>query len=265
MRRLVYSYSITRSTTGGHAPQVVERMVDLWVRSLRGAGNFRGDVLLFTDRPDVRLSGVMTYPLTLPQVELKHLWLTRVTNYKALPYREYDTLMHVDLDTVCVNDINDLFATTAELRAAPSNLLLFAPQHVWRFLNRGQRIWYRWFSPRRLEKGVSACVFSCASSAWEANMGVWARAIEEHRNDPTPDLGDQSYLNLLLLRRTIPIRVYSREEIQHKDWSFSPRARIMHFPGLANRLELMNRYLSLYGETRMRGWVDPATVSGCEA
>jgi hypothetical protein len=78
-------------------------------------------------------------------------------------------------------------------------------------------------------------------------MGAWAGAIKQHGMDPVPDLGDQVFLNLLYHRGTIPIRPYSREEIQHKEWSFSPRARIWHFPGLADRVALMQRYYRLYG------------------
>jgi hypothetical protein len=246
MKQLVYSYFITNGN-GNYSRGAAGTMLDLWARSLRETGNYRGDILIFTDRPELQLPGIIVRPLLLQNVELKHFWLTRILNYKNLPYRDYDTLMHIDLDAVCVNDINDLFALNEDLRTAPSNLLLFDRQHILPFMNPAQRIKYRYFSRQRSRKGVSACVFSCASSAWEKNMKAWAEAIEQHGNGPVPDLGDQSFLNLLYYRNTIPFRPYSREEIQHKDWSFSPQARIFHFPGLADRAALMQRYYGLYG------------------
>jgi hypothetical protein len=249
MKQLVYSYFITNDN-GNYSPDAAETMLDLWTRSLRETGNYRGDILLFTDRPELQLPRIIVRPLLLPKAELKHFWLTRILNYKNLPYRDYDTLMHIDLDAVCVNDINDLFALSADMRTAPSNLLLFDRQHILPFLNPAQRIWYRCFSGQKRRKGVSACVFSCASSAWEKNMGTWAEAIEQHMQDLVPDLGDQSFLNLLFYRCTIPIKPYSREEIQHKDWSFSSQARIFHFPGLADRAALMRRYYSLYSTAK---------------
>jgi hypothetical protein len=252
MKQLVYSYFIANDN-GNYSPGAVETMLNLWTRSLRETGKFRGDILVFTDRPELRIPHIIAHPLLLPKAELKHFWLTRILNYKNLPYRDYDTLMHIDLDAVCVNDINDLFALNEEMRAAPSNLLLFDRQHILQFLNPVQRIWYRCFSAQKRRNGVSACVFSCASSAWEKNMGAWAEAIEQHMNGHAPDLGDQSFLNLLYFRRTIPIKPYLREEIQHKDWSFSPQARIFHFPGLADRAALMHHYYSLYGNAKNPG------------
>jgi hypothetical protein len=91
MKQLVYSYLITNSS-GNYSPDTARAMLDLWALSLREAGHFRGDILLFTDRPELRLPGIIVRPLQLPKVELKHLWLTRILNYKGLPYRDYDTL-----------------------------------------------------------------------------------------------------------------------------------------------------------------------------
>lgn len=242
MKALVYSHLISNRSDRNYAPGTVDAMLDLWLRSLRGPGRFTGDILLFTDREDLRAPQIIVRPIRLQWAQDKELWTARIANYERLPYRDYDTIMHLDLDTICVNDITDLFATDDTLRAAPSNLLLFEPKHIRQFLNPAQKIWYGRFSPRRSQKGVSASIFSCAASAWEHNMGTWARTIAQHRHAPVPELGDQSYLNLLYFRKAIPIRPYSYEEIQHRDWSYSPHARIFHFPGRPDRVELMHRH-----------------------
>jgi hypothetical protein len=90
------------------------------------------------------------------------------------------------------------------------------------------------------ELGVSASVVASATTTWEKNFGAWARLIRNHGDRPLPHLGDQSFLNLLLLNRTVPITPWSRKLIVHQNWEQTPDACLMHFPG--RRREHMPRF-----------------------
>ena len=73
-------------------------------------------------------------------------------------------------------------------------------------------------SPPRRRRGNGTSAHGRASSA----IAATARC---------PSLGDQSFLNLLFLKRTVPITRWSRKLIVHQNWEQTPDACLMHFPG----------------------------------
>jgi hypothetical protein len=241
MRTLIFSHLYQRP---GSPPQPIAALtetLDIWFDHLRGPGGYTGDVLLFTNVSIIRRPGLIVRPFDNVPADPRRAHLHRALSYCQVPVREYDVAMQMDLDLLAVNDINPLFPRDTRLWAAPSDATALDWRHAWTLLPRWQRGLHKLFNWRMNELGVSACVVASATSTWDMNFGAWARVILDHGDRPIPRLSDQSFLNLLYLKRIVPMSRWSPDLIRHRDWDTAVGARLLHFP--CSRREHMHRYL----------------------
>ena len=231
MKTLIYSHLYELPNTPPERRAAFVAGLDMWYQHLRHSGRYTGDILLFTNRPDVRVPGLLIEPLPDVPPDPGRAFLHRVLHYGQVPIASYDVAMQMDLDILAVDNVNPLFPTDDRLWAAPSNLRLLDWRHLGEVLPRWRRGLHRFTGWRMRELGVSACVVASARSSWERNFGAWARAIREHGDRPLPRQFDQSFLNLLALRRTVPMARWAHDVIVHRDWDSAPNARLLHFPG----------------------------------
>jgi hypothetical protein len=240
MKTLIYSHLYERpGSSGAHAASLRE-MLDLWFNHLRGPGLYAGDILLFTNLQGLERPGLMLRPLRDVPTDAAQAFVQRVLTYQDVPVQGYDVAMQMDLDMLAVDDVNPLFPRDDRLWAAPSDLRMLDWRHAWTLMPRWRRAVHKLSGWRMAETGASACVVASAAATWERNFGAWARAIRTHGDRPLPRQSDQSFLNLLLLNRTVPIACWPAELIRHRDWDQAVHARLLHFPG--RRKEHMQKY-----------------------
>jgi hypothetical protein len=240
MRTLIYSHLYQRPGAAPERIASLREMLGLWYDHLRGPGNYAGDVLLFTNVAGVERQGLKTLALANVPTDVRHAHMHRVLSYNDVPVGDYDVAMQMDLDILAVGDVNPLFPDDERLWAARSQLRTLDWVHAWTLLPRWQRAAYRLSGWRMREIGASACVVASATSAWERNFGAWARLIRAHGDNEPPYQADQSFLNLLVLKRTVPVVCWPAEAIRHRDWDDAAGARLLHFPG--RRKEHIPRY-----------------------
>ena len=231
MRALVYSHLYELPATTPERRAALRSMLTLWYDHLRGPGRFNGDVLLFTNAAGVPVRDVRVRPIRDALPDPGHAFLNRVLAFEDVPVRDYDVAIQMDLDILAVDDIAPLFPSDERLWAAPSNLRMLDRRHTWELLPRWRRGLHRITGWRMHEGGASACVVGSASATWHRNFGAWASVIREYSGRPIPRQADQSFLNLLLLRRTVPIALWPAAAIVHRDWDRAVGARLLHFPG----------------------------------
>jgi hypothetical protein len=240
MKTLIYSHLYERPGNSDLQSASLRALLDFWFDHLRGPGRYAGDVLLFTNVPNVGRRGLMLRPLRDVPRDPAHAFLQRVLTYDEVPAHDYDVVMQMDLDMLAVDDVNPLFPTDDRLWAAPSDLRTLDWRHAWTLIPRWRRLVHKVSGWRMTEMGASACVVASASRTWERNFGAWARVIRAHGNRPLPRQSDQSFLNLLRLTRAVPMACWPADLIRHRDWDRAGHARLLHFPG--RRKEYMQRY-----------------------
>jgi hypothetical protein len=240
MRTLIYAQLYERPGASGEQVSGLLEMLGLWYDHLRGPGQYSGDVLLFTNVAGVQRPGLRLFPLKAVPANNRRAQMHRVFCYENVPARSYDAAMQLDLDILAVGDVNTLFPTDQRLWAARSRLRTLDWRHAWTLLPRWRRAAYKLTGWRMREMGASSCVVASATSTWERNFGPWARLVRAHGDREPPGLGDQSFLNLLLLNRSVPIACWQPDLIRHDGWDNSPNAVLLHFPGRAK--EQMQRY-----------------------
>jgi hypothetical protein len=209
-------------------------------------------VLLFTNSPAPEAAGVRVLPFgPLPALPA-HLYLQRIENALRVPTEEYDAVLQMDLDMLAAGSLAPFFVTGRRLWVAPSNLPLLHAQHARYFLGDGAPLRRRlaaWF--RRREMGVSACLAAARGDRWRTLMGRWAELIEATRARwPDPPLGDQTVLNLARLERRLPLAVFRRDQVLHRDWSLAGDVRILHFAGCGDREAAMQAWSRAWREGR---------------
>lgn len=240
MKTLIYSHFFRRPGHAGYRGAMLPGVLDLWYDHLRGPGCYTGDVLLFTNVEGLRRPGLMTRPMSHVPVDSHEGYLQRVLTHHDVPVRNYDVVMQMDMDILAIADVAPLFPTDERLWAAPSDLRTLDGKNAWTLIPRWRRVLHKVSGWRMREPGVSACVIACASAAWERHLSAWARAIQAHGNRPLPPLLDQSFLNLLWLKGTVPMACWPPELICHRDWDTAGGARLLHFPG--RRKQEMQRF-----------------------
>jgi hypothetical protein len=240
MKTLIYSHlwKLPGSTVCQAA--ALRTLLNLWFTHLRGPGRYDGDILLFTNVPDLQRPGLMVRRLPDVPDNSAHVFVRRVLTYHEVPVQDYDVVMQMDLDLLAVDAVVPMFPRDERLWAAPSDMRMLDWRHAWTLIPRWRRAVHKLSGWRMHEMGASACVVASASTTWERNLGAWARAIREHGDRRMPRQSDQSFLNLLLLERTIPMARWSAESIRHRNWNEARQARLLHFPG--RRKEHMQRY-----------------------
>jgi hypothetical protein len=240
MKALIYSHLFELPGTPECRRAALRSTFTMWLDHLRGPGGYRGDVLVFTNAVDLPARDVMVLPLRAVPDNSRHGFLNRVLMYEDVPVRDYDVALQMDLDILAVDDVAPLLPRDERLWAAPSDLRTLDRRHTWELLPRWRRGLHRATGWRLHELGVSACVVGSATSAWHRNFAAWAGVIREFGDRPMPRQADQSFLNLLWLRGTIPIARWSPQEICHREWHHAAAARLLHFPGA--RKDQMERF-----------------------
>ena len=223
-------------------------MVELWLAHLRGPGRFAGRVVLLTNEPRLPLRDVELVPLGATPADRRQLFLQRVLAWDRLAVRRGEWWMQLDADTLVVRPLEALFPATDEatLWASPSGLTPLDPMHAASLLSRPQRLWYGRVRGWRRRLGVSACITTCAGAHWAALMGAWAGAIHAHGDRPVPELGDQSFLNLLHMTGAIRVRALPPALVHHVRTeadlgaAAAERAHVLHFPN-PHKLAMMKQ------------------------
>lgn len=231
MKTLIFSHLYLRPGTSEETCAKLRELLGLWYEHLRGPGRFTGDVLLFSSVKGVDRPGLIVQPFQSVPADSRRAFVQRILWYDRVPVREYDVAMQLDLDVLAISDINKMFPRDERLWTAPSDLLTLEWRHAWTLLPKWRRAAHKLTGWRMKELGVSACVVASATTTWEKNFGAWARLIRDHGDRPLPHFSDQSFLNLLFVKRTVPIAPWSRELIVHVDWERTPGACLLHFPG----------------------------------
>jgi hypothetical protein len=231
MKTLIFSHLYQRPGASEEALATLRKLLGLWYGHLRGPGRYTGDVLLFSNVKGVERPGLIVQPFQDVPADSRRAFLQRVLWYDHVPAREYDAAMQLDLDVLAVTDINKMFPRDERLWTAPSDLLTLEWRQAWTLLPKWRRGVHKLTGWRMKELGVSACVVGSATTVWERNFGAWARLIRNHGDRAVPHYSDQSFLNLLFVKRTVPIACWSRELVVHQNWEQSPGACLLHFPG----------------------------------
>ncbi|HET7217934.1 MAG TPA: hypothetical protein VFJ02_07790 [Vicinamibacterales bacterium] len=240
MRTLIFSHLYQRPGTAPEPPASLREMVDMWLDHLRGPGNYRGDVILFTNVETFDHPELILRPFPNVPADPLRAHLHRALSYRLVPVHDYDVAMQMDLDLLAVDDINPLFPRDTRLWAAPSTATALDYRHAWTLLPLWRRRAYKLFGWRMNEPGVSACVVASAAATWEQNFGAWAQLIRAHGDRKIPRLADQGFLNLLYFTRRVPMSRWPFAAIRHSDWDTATGARLLHFP-CAQRVH-MSRY-----------------------
>ena len=231
MKTLIFSHLFERPGMPEESKAQLRSLVLLWYEHLRGPGKYSGDLLLFSSVRGVERPGLTVQAFREVPADPRRAFLVRALWYDHVPARDYDVAMQLDLDVLAVSDINDMLPRDERLWAAPSDLRMLDWRHAWTLLPRWRRAVHKFSGWRMDERGVSASVMASATTAWERNFGAWARLIRNHGDRPIPGLSDQSFLNLLLMKRRVPMTSWSRDLIVHQNWEQFPNACLLHFPG----------------------------------
>jgi hypothetical protein len=243
MSKLIYSFLYVVAESP-HKLDELREMASLWAQTIRGEGRFTGDILLLTNL-DIRRSEFGTKIIDMPVQAALNRHTHRILRFREIPFQNYDSIMHIDLDTIAVADVNPMFATDHRLWVAPSNLPTICDFHGKELINPAEHVFWRAVSRRARGLGISACIYSMRSDVFPRVMDRWSRTIHRlsrRAADPlTANLSDQAYLNCVYLRHRIPVRIYGREEIQHRDYKITSKTRLLHFPH-PDRVSLMRSY-----------------------
>jgi hypothetical protein len=240
MRTLIFSHLYHRPGSPPAPLAALLATLDMWLDHLRGPGRYTGDVLLFTNVTGIERPELIVRPFENVPADARQAYLHRVLSYREVPVQNYDVAMQMDLDLLTVDDINPLFPQDTRLWAAPSDAATLDWRHAWTLLPRWERGLHKLFKWRMSELGVSACVVASAASTWDRNFGAWARAIRDHGDRPIPHLADQSFLNFMYFKHTVPMMRWSPQLIRHRDWDTAVGACLLHFP--CSRREHMHRH-----------------------
>jgi hypothetical protein len=231
MKTLIFSHLYQLAGTSAETCARLYALLDLWYEHLRGPGRYTGDVVLFSNVNGLERPGLTVMPFEAVSGDSRRAFLQRILWYDRVPAREYDVAMQLDLDVLAMNDVGKMFPRDERLWAAPSDLRALEWRHAWTLLPKWRRGVHKLTGWRMNQLGISACVVASATSTWQKNFGAWARAIRDHGDRPLPHFSDQSFLNLLFVKHTVPISSWSRDLIVHLDWEAQPGACLMHFPG----------------------------------
>jgi hypothetical protein len=231
VKTLIFSYLYRRPGCTDEACNALGTLLHRWYDHLRGPGLYAGDVVVFSNVRIIARPGLLVRPFDDVPADPRRAFMHRILSYDRVPLDQYDVAMQMDLDVLAVKDVNRLFPHDERLWAAPSDLPMMEWRQAWTLLPKWRRGLHKLTGWRMHDPGASACVAASATQAWERNFGTWARLIRAHGNRPAPHWADQSFLNLLLLERTVPIARWPRELIVHREWDDAPGACLLHFPG----------------------------------
>lgn len=241
MKTLIFTHLYQRPDTTAESLSRLRGLLDLWLDHLRGPGKYTGDIILFTNLERIERDGLLLRPMPNVPVDQRRAHMHRILCYDLVPTGDYDVALQADLDVLAVDDVNPLFPKDESLWAAPSDLLMLEWRHAWTLLPKWQRAAHKLTGWRMAEPGASACVVASRTSVWERNFGSWARLIRAHGDRPAPHFGDQSFLNVLRLKKSVPMSCWPRELIVHNNWdSRRNGAKLLHFPG--DRKAFMPQY-----------------------
>lgn len=222
----------------------VLRMLSMWASHLRGPGSYQGDVLILTNIerlqiPDVRQLRMNHVCKSIPEVQL-----AKVLGYEAVPHAKYDSILFLDIDILCVSNLDPLFATDEQLWATHSGIHLLDPRHAGHFVSRPNRMMQKCVPKYWKRMGINTCAFSCKAELWPKYMGMWAQVAERYRTKNAGrssfPLGDQTVLNYVYYQEQLPISRYPKQWIQHSGWSSDADVKLWHFP-THNRREVMEK------------------------
>jgi hypothetical protein len=241
MKPLIFSHLYQRPGAPVQTVHALADTLDVWLDHLRGLGAYQGDVILFTNVANMSRPGLIVRPFDGVPADPRLAHVHRALSYRIVPVRDYDVVMQMDQDLLAVADINPLFPTDGRLWAASSDAFTLDWRHAWTLLPRWRRGLHKLSGWRTDELGVSACVVASAADTYERNFGAWARLIENHGDRPLPHLADQSFLNLLYFKRSVPMTRWPPPLIRHQNWETAVDACILHFP--CSRRSEMQRFM----------------------
>jgi len=237
MKTLILSHLYKRPDA---TPELLARLtslLDMWLAHLRGPGKYRGDVILFNNLEGIERDGLLLRPMPDVPADSRRAHLQRILCYDLVPTSDYDVALQLDLDILAIDDVNPLFPRDEQLWAAPSDLLMLEWRHAWTLLPKWRRAMHKLTRWRMNELGASACVVASQTSVWERNFGSWAGLIRAHGDRPAPHFADQSFLNLLRLKGSVPMACWPRERIVHNNWDRRrDGATLLHFPGAGKQV-----------------------------
>ncbi len=218
-------------------------MLELWYRHLRGPGEYTGDICLFTNMENLPFKDIIKINVDMSTLDMRKFWCERVVRYDRVPSKDYDVVLHYDMDILAVGDVNPMFPSESDDRFWTASSL-FPVHHWWNagdFLSKYQYWYYNKVSPWRKVTGYSAAVFGCRSVHWRDYMSKWAGLIKSHTGK-MPRLGDQSFLNLAASKQLFPIKSYPLDVLMQTGWEVTEKSRLLHFAGVKDRLAAMEAH-----------------------
>ena len=139
----------------------------MWLDHLRGPGQYRGDVILFTNIDGMAREGVTQRPYPNVPTDARCAHVDRVLSYYIVPVEQYE-VGHADGHyLLTVADINQSFPTDEKLWAAPSDAATLDCRHAYPRLPRLRRWTQRFSGWRTSELGVPP-----ASSPQDVGVGT---------------------------------------------------------------------------------------------
>lgn len=204
MRRLIYQIAF-----GDNCRELCR----MSVKSLRSAGQYAGDVIVFSDK-DFRVDAkVVVVP---PETDWQRQCSARMTLGLTLPLDDYDAILYADTDVLFLADVSPLFEDMQFMRAMsephamgyhhPANGHLTVEEQRDAKLN-----------------AINAGVVAGGREAFRAALRVWLEVYQ------TPvantHFRDQSSLNAAVYRGLIPFKHYPREVVAPFEWVRDARTR----------------------------------------
>lgn len=232
----------------GTAPAYVAA-AKLAMKSLRSTGEFRGDILMFTDQPQLHQDQGETIISVGEKDFLSRFsvlnqssrnWSLIFKPFMGLYFdaSKYDRLIYMDVDVLCHSSIAPIFSAISE-----NNLhFTYAPNATWLdqsasdfgthgpFLRDKADVELLASSPvaQASVTGVCAGIFGTSGQAFDHLMAPWRDLIIRSFSDGQPVL-DQMALNECLLNGDIPGIAFPNEWIAYPLWKVLGKKDLREF------------------------------------
>lgn len=209
-RRLIY-FALNGETYG--------QLAKLCVESLRLAGQYAGDVRVFTDH---RIADLDEPQVIVPTPEgWQQATAARVHYGLTLDFAAYDEIMYLDVDFLATKPVEPLFADLDHLRAQVHAGVMgdHAPTNY--YLTPAER-------EQATCKPVCAGAVAANSDLYRQTLHHWQRIITE----PNPThWRDQHALNALIFRQCVPFKPWPESQVGYVNavQHLSKDANLLHF------------------------------------
>lgn len=195
------------------------------IESLRTTGNYKGDILVFTDH-DIEIEGAIISPIIKPSDwKFETISILRVKLGLGLPFEKYENVMYLDTDHLAFNDINCFFDTQGRLWGMNEG------KHTL-----GQSIYHGGYltdEEKARKDGTCYCsgILCGPSVLFQQALAKWNEILSQNYRG-WGKYQEQSALNVVIYRNLIDISSYSSYWIcgaRRDSYSAFTHLKMVHF------------------------------------